>query len=561
MTENQQLLADYARTGSDAAFRDLVGRYVDLVHSTALRLVEGDSHRAEDVTQVVFSDLARLARTLSGEVMLGGWLHRHTCFTAAKIMRGERRRQSREKLAVEMNTLQNHSGADFALVAPILDEVINQLDDADRTAILLRFFEQHDFRTIGQALGGSEDAARMRVTRALEKLQTLLKRQGVTASAATLAVALSVHAVHAAPAGLAVTIATSALLGGNTIAATTTAATLKTIAMTTLQKTLITSVITVAVGSGIYEAHRAAALQTQVRTLRQQQDQLQQLQRERDQANQQLAALRDENDRLNRNTDELLKLRGEVALLQRHPSVPADTAGSPDVPAETPVNSGPSPEDLGREAGLAVVRGDPGAMQKVRDLARAENESFKTNSPGLNDTQRGELSRQTFAPINAAFSVIAEAAAKGNQSALDAVMQSVALPELQGEAVQSLGVIAGSGNNDALDVLLNYQKYGLLLSATVGALKPAAESGNPQAVDFLAAIAQDPGQSGLWYLAADGLTKAAAAGNVPAIDALITLSGASTGGLKNAALSGLRQAAANQNVQAANALHAMGLGW
>src|SRR5216110_1583778 len=124
MTDSQKLLAEYVRTGSEAAFRDLVTRYVDLVYSTALRLVEGDAHRAEDVAQVVFVDLARAARMLASEVMLGGWLHRHTCFVAAKTMRDERRRRNRERQAVEMTALPDHSEANLAQVAPVLDEAI-----------------------------------------------------------------------------------------------------------------------------------------------------------------------------------------------------------------------------------------------------------------------------------------------------------------------------------------------------------------------------------------------------------------------------------------------------
>src|SRR5664280_494645 len=110
MTDSQKLLAEYVQSGSEPAFRELVARYLDLVYSVALRLVEGDTHRAEDVAQTVFADLARQARTLSPDVMLGGWLHRHTCFVAVNTMRGERRRQSRERQAVEMNALQNTSG-------------------------------------------------------------------------------------------------------------------------------------------------------------------------------------------------------------------------------------------------------------------------------------------------------------------------------------------------------------------------------------------------------------------------------------------------------------------
>ena len=199
MTDSQQLLADYVRNGSDEAFRELVTRYLALVYSTALRLVGGDTHRAEDVAQTVFVDLARKACTLPADVMLGGWLHRDTCFVASKTMRSERRRQSRERQAVEMNSSQDHSELALMHVAPLLDEAINRLGAEDRTAILLRFFEQRDLRSVGNALGSTEDAARMRVNRALEKLHSLLTHRGVTLSAAALGTVLTAEAVTAAP--------------------------------------------------------------------------------------------------------------------------------------------------------------------------------------------------------------------------------------------------------------------------------------------------------------------------------------------------------------------------
>src|SRR5207247_9493283 len=118
MTESQRLLADYVTQGSEQAFRELVGRYIDLVYSTVLRLVGGDTHRAQDVAQIVFADLARKARSLSQDVMLGGWLHRDTCFVAAKVMRGERRRQFRERRAVEMNALPDHAQTNMTELPP-----------------------------------------------------------------------------------------------------------------------------------------------------------------------------------------------------------------------------------------------------------------------------------------------------------------------------------------------------------------------------------------------------------------------------------------------------------
>ena len=203
MTESQKLLAEYAANGSEAAFRELVTRYVNFVYSTARRLVGAEAHLAEDVTQTVFINLAQKGRTLSSGVLLGGWLHQHTYHVATKAVRNERRRQCREREALEMNALHEDSDASLRKIEPILDEAITQLGSKDRTAILLRFFERRDFQSVGAALGSNEDAARMRVKRALEKLHNLLKRRGVSLPIATLAAVLTTGAVTAAPAGLA----------------------------------------------------------------------------------------------------------------------------------------------------------------------------------------------------------------------------------------------------------------------------------------------------------------------------------------------------------------------
>ena len=318
MTDNHNWLAEYVQTGSDAAFRELVTRYVDLVYSTALRLVGGDTHRAEDVAQTVFVNLARVARTLPHDVKLGGWLHRDTCFTASTVMRGERRRQSRERQAAEMNALQNNSDADYSLVAPVLDEAINQLDEADRTAILLRFFEQNDFRSVGQALGSNEDAARMRVTRALEKLEGFLKHRGVTTTATSLGVLLSANAVQAAPVGLAVTISTAAALAGTTIAAAATATAVKTIAMTATQKLLIAPIVVASVLTPALVHHRAQTkLAEQDRALRRQAGRLAELQKENERLANLLAEANDSRSLPSGQFNELLRLRALAGRLNR----------------------------------------------------------------------------------------------------------------------------------------------------------------------------------------------------------------------------------------------------
>ncbi|HTL59111.1 MAG TPA: sigma-70 family RNA polymerase sigma factor [Candidatus Limnocylindrales bacterium] len=216
ISDTQELLARFVNNGSESAFHELVTRYFDLVHSTAVRLLDGDTHRAEDVAQMVFSDLARMASKLASNTMLGGWLHRHTCFVARTAMRGERRRQAREKQAVEMNALNQQGESVLSHVAPILGEAINELGADDRDAILLRFFERRHLRAVGEALGMSENAAQKRVTRAVQELGTLLQRRGVTLSSGALASGLAAGAVKAAPAGLALAVAGAVLAGVST---------------------------------------------------------------------------------------------------------------------------------------------------------------------------------------------------------------------------------------------------------------------------------------------------------------------------------------------------------
>lgn len=218
MNDDTQLLQCYVRDGSEAAFRELVGRHIGLVFGTARRLVAGDVPLAQDVTQVVFTDLARKAVTFPADTILGGWLYRHTCFTASKAVRTEQRRRRRETTAMEMHSLHEEPGPDphWRLLAPVLDEALGTLDAADRDALVLRYLQQHDLRRIGATLGLSEDAVQKRIARALEKLRALLVRRGLTLSAALLATTLDSSALTATPPGLAASVSAGALAAGKT---------------------------------------------------------------------------------------------------------------------------------------------------------------------------------------------------------------------------------------------------------------------------------------------------------------------------------------------------------
>lgn len=319
-SSDSQLLRAYAQHRSEPAFAELVGRHVNLVYSAALRMA-CDPHLAEDITQNVFVALAQNAAPLAERSVLSGWLHRTAQNIAAQTVRAIERRRAREQEAVAMNEL---LAADttpaWADIAPHLDAALGELTEPERDAILLRYFERKSAREMAAQLGISDEAAQKRVSRAVEKLRDRFAKRGITAGTGGLVVVISAHAVQAAPVGLALTISAAAL-AGITATTATILTTTKAIAMTTLQKTIVTATIAVLAGAGIYEARQAAQLRTQVQSLQQQQlpleEQIQALQHERDRATNQIAMLHDDNERLNRNTAEVLRLRGEIGVLRR----------------------------------------------------------------------------------------------------------------------------------------------------------------------------------------------------------------------------------------------------
>ncbi len=317
MTSDLDLLEKFARENSQDAFGEIVRRHLDLVYAAALRQVRSPQ-LAEEIAQSVFADLARAAAKLRPDTLLTAWLYAVTRRTAIDVIRKESRRQSHEQIVAERNNM-NATPGEWTQMSPLLDDAMATLDEADRNAVLLRYFENKSLREVGAALGTSDDAAQKRVSRAVDRLREFFSKRNITIGASGLVVLISANAVQSAPAGLAIAIC-SAALTGPAISAPTAIATTKVIAMTALQKTLIAATVTVLAGAGIYEARHAAQLHDQVQRLQQQQaplvEQLQQLQKERDDATNQLAGLLAENEQLNRNTDELLKLRNEVGLLR-----------------------------------------------------------------------------------------------------------------------------------------------------------------------------------------------------------------------------------------------------
>jgi len=213
LDDDLTLLRDYSRNQSEEAFTALVSRHVNLVYSVALRQVR-EPHLAEEITQAVFIILARKAGTLGGNTILSGWLCRVTRYVSSRALRGEWRRQQREQEAYMQSALTEPQSENWMQIAPLLDAAMEKLNRKDHDALVLRFFENKNFAEVGAALGASEDNARMRVNRALEKLRKFFTKRGVDSTTAIIAGAISANSVQAAPVGLAKTISVVAVAKG-----------------------------------------------------------------------------------------------------------------------------------------------------------------------------------------------------------------------------------------------------------------------------------------------------------------------------------------------------------
>jgi len=209
--EDRKLLLQYALSGSQEAFGEVVAHNIDWVYSLCRRWT-ASADLAEDVTQAVFAALARKAKSVARHPSIAGWLFRAArfgCLTAAKL---ERRRKRHEREAALMTpTIYRGTGQlELQETGAVLDEAIFRLSVGDREIIILRFYQDKGLSDVGKTLGISYDAARKRVSRAVEKLREDLAGRGITCSVGAIAPAIT-RLTQPAPAGLAATTLSAAM--------------------------------------------------------------------------------------------------------------------------------------------------------------------------------------------------------------------------------------------------------------------------------------------------------------------------------------------------------------
>ena len=372
--DDYELLREFVLHRSEDAFSRLVERHLRMVLSAARRM-SGDDDLAQDVTQNVFTMFAQRARDIRSPQVVGGWLYNTTRHLTMHAVRGERRRREREEAAVAMQLHETES--DTNRVLEQLEPAMAELDADDRDTLVLRYLEDRNLREVGTELGISEDAARMKANRALDKLRAVLGRKGVSVTSVLLGTALVSNTSSAVPTGLAGVITTTAL--GGTILTTATITT-----MNWINAKAVTAIIGAAVvaGTGTY-----LVKQSEVNRLRDENQQLVAQQATLTADNQ--AALgaaqsnKDEMEKLRKEASDVVRLRGEVAQLRRQ-QADAQRIAQKSAPPQT------TPTQLPENKSTSFARGQITFVGFATPETALQTITWATMSPNLTREQINE---------------------------------------------------------------------------------------------------------------------------------------------------------------------------
>ena len=419
MSNDAELLGQYVKEGSEPAFSQLVKEHLNLVYSAALRETNGDWALAQDLAQAVFTELARKSGRLLRHPSLAGWLYVTVRLLAANLRRAEHRRRCREEEACSMSELMPKDAPEqvWHQIRPVLDDALHELNEADRSALVLRFLEDRSLSEVGQVLGLRENAARMRVDRALDKLRALLTRRGITSTASGLSAALAVGAITPAPEALAATISTTAIASG-AVASSTTMTLIK--IMTISKASLVGALIVAGVALPAWQQTRLQKVRAENSALLTRQANLQEQQAE-------LASVRGEMDRLRKveadqtelarlsqwqaqTEPELLRLRGMAGVARRAnaeaESLRAQLARQAREPATNPVSGAMADAmklamEQQVEGRLSRLKGSlnlsPEQVQAAREILGRQAQAMST---GMQQAFSGKFDKDELARLS-----------------------------------------------------------------------------------------------------------------------------------------------------------------
>lgn len=197
METDAELLHRFVATSDEIAFRSLVERHAGMVYGVALRII-GDATMAEEISQSVFTILARKARGL-GQKKISGWLHDAVVLEARNFAR-KAARYRRVVSAYQHEMTDPFTETAWESISPHLDEALTRLPDRSKNMVIMRFYERLSFKEISTIFGKSEAASRKEVERSLQQLGSILNKRGITTTGAALSTLLAAQTLCVSPA-------------------------------------------------------------------------------------------------------------------------------------------------------------------------------------------------------------------------------------------------------------------------------------------------------------------------------------------------------------------------
>ncbi len=167
-----------ARAGDDEAFRQLVSRHSHDLFRLAYRLT-GHRENADDVVQEAFLRAYRSLHRFDARSRFGTWLHRITVNCAMDHLRRAQREAGRRDTSADEETLNRQTSlepgpdrlAESDQIERQVEHALNTLSPIERSAFVLRHFEQLSIAEIGSRLGSRTSATKHAVFRAVRKLR------------------------------------------------------------------------------------------------------------------------------------------------------------------------------------------------------------------------------------------------------------------------------------------------------------------------------------------------------------------------------------------------------
>jgi len=198
---DRQLLEQYAATGDEPAFTQLVRRHGPMVQGVCQRVL-GRDPEADDAFQATFLVLAQKADSAFWQESIGNWLYGVAYRTASKVRaRSARRRQVERDAAGQRGAVGTETG-DAHELQQVLDEELIRLPEKFRMPVLLCCLQDQTIDEAAQQLGWSCTTVKGRLQRGREMLRNRLQRRGIGLSAGVLAAILTQGVVNAIPPAL-----------------------------------------------------------------------------------------------------------------------------------------------------------------------------------------------------------------------------------------------------------------------------------------------------------------------------------------------------------------------